>query len=330
MIIRTSRPLFALALGFAVALAPVSTGQVIDQIAATVDTEVILLSDLYREAGPAIRELKESAASQEEFDRAAQQLLDDTLVQAVESKILIRQAQLSGIEVTDDQVEQNLEATRKDLQLESDQAFIDYVAQYGETLGDYRDQLEKRLMAVTMARRKMNSFEQEIAVSEPEVVQYYEDNKDTYQRKERIRVRQIMLRVDKDNATERAAAKARLESLREELDAGADFAELAKAHSQAPGAEDGGIVPGWQERGSLVPEIEAAVFDLPAGTVSAVVESEFGVHVMKVEGREEAGQASIDEVRVEIGPLLRQREAQKRYEKWMADLRKSSKVRVFI
>ena len=313
-----------------IALVPASFGQVIDQIAATVDTEVILLSDLYREAGPAIRELEKSVASQEEFDKAAQRLLDDTLEQAVQSKILIRQAQLLGVEVSDDQIEQNVEATRKDLQLESDQAFIDYVAQFGETLGDYRAQLEKRLMAMTMARSKMNALEQEVTIAEPDVAQYYNDHKDTYQRKERIRVRQIMLRAGKDDADGRAKARARLESLRGELDAGADFGELAKAHSEAPGAEDGGIVPGWQERGSLVSEIEAAVFDLPAGTVSPVVESEFGVHLMKVEGREEAGQATLDEVRVEIGPLLRQQEALKRYEKWMADLRKSSKVKVFL
>ncbi len=330
MNIRKAPPLFPLLFAFAIALGPASSGQVIDQIAATVDTEVILLSDLYREAGPAIRELKEASASQEEFDRAAGRLLDDTLEQAVESKILVRQAQLQGIEVTDEQVELNLEATRKDLQLESDQAFIDYVAQFGETLGDYRAQLGKRLMAITMSRRKMNDLEREITVSEPEVVRYYDENKGDYERKERVRVRQIMLRVDKDDAEERAKARARLESLRGELDTGADFGELAKAHSQAPGAEDGGIVPGWQERGSLVPEIEVTVFDLPVGTLSPIVDSEFGVHLMKVEDREEAGQAALDEVRVEIGPLLRQREAAKRYEKWMAGLRKSSKVRVFL
>lgn len=300
--------------------------EIIDAIVATVDSEVILYSDLLDEIRPDLNELRRTAQSDESFQRGAEQLINATLEQAVESKILLREAQLLGIEASDEDVEHRIESLRK--LYPSNAEFLKELEEAGETLRDFRVHVRKKILAQKMAIGKLKALEREVVVSEAEVTQYYENNKDQFERPERVRLRQIFLKCGPEPA-ERAKVRARLELLREELEAGAEFAELAKAHSQAPGAEDGGIV-GWQQRGDLVESLETAAFALPEGGVTPVVETAGGLHLMKVDRREEPGLASLEEMRTELEPLLRSRAAEKRFEKWMGELRKRSRVRIFL
>ena len=65
-----------------------------------------------------------------------------------------------------------------------------------------------------------------------------------------------------------------------DLEAGKDFAELAKAHSNGPSAPQGGLL-GSFTRGQMVPEFDKAVFALKPGEVSGIVETPFGFHLIK-------------------------------------------------
>lgn len=297
--------------------------ELLDRIVATVDTEVILYSELRMEIQPVLDAMSRSGESGERFQRRAEKLVLD---QAVESKILLREAQLLGIEATDEEIERHIESFRELYPSNTD--FLNELAAAGETLSDFRVRIRKRLLAQKMAVGKLRALEREAIISEAEVAQYYEDNKAQFMRPERIRVRQIFLKCGSD-PEERAKTRARLEVLREELEAGADFAELAKAYSEAPGAEDGGMI-GWQQRGDLVEALDTAVFALPEDGISPVVESRGGLHLMKVDQREASGIASLDEVRMELEPRLRSAYAEERYGKWMGELRKRSRVRIFM
>jgi parvulin-like peptidyl-prolyl isomerase len=293
-------------------------GVLVDSIVATVDTEVILMSDLMREVGDQLSTPGMDADAQ-------QQLLHEALKQAVEQRILIREALLSGIEIDEDYVEDQLRKLRA--LYPSNEAFQAELEQAGETLSDFRDRLRKDRMAQVMGYRKMDEFEAEVVVSASEVAQYYEDNLETFRRPERARARQIFLAAVTDS--ERAQARARLERLQEELNLGAEFGELAKAHSEAPGAEEGGII-GWVQRGDLVAPLEEAVFALEAGQVSGIVETDGGVSLLLTEAHEPAGLATLEEVRSEIEPVLRRKGALERYDKWQAELRKVRQVHIFL
>jgi len=102
-------------------------------------------------------------------------------------------------------------------------------------------------------------------------------------------------------ASEEEAAR-----LHAEIEGGADFAELAKAHSTDPGSGAQGGELGWFGPGQMVPEFEAAAAALEPGGLSAPVQSQFGWHLVKLEETRDSTPPTLDELRPQIEATLRQ------------------------
>ncbi|MCC6798446.1 MAG: peptidyl-prolyl cis-trans isomerase [Candidatus Hydrogenedentes bacterium] len=305
------------------ALGVVARAELVDQVAATVDKEAILMSDLMEELGPQLREIRAQATSQADLDRIVAEKMQETLDQVIDNRLLLREGQLAGVSIEETTIDQRVEEMKKatsNLQEELDRM--------GMSITDFRERIKKQMIARTMAVRKTAELEKGIAISESEVAQYYQDNKEKFTHAERSRCSQIFLPASNELA-ERDKVKAQAEQLKDEINNGADFADLAIEHSKAPGAEDGGII-GWVQKGDLVGRLDEAAFTLGEGEVSDVIESDQGFHILKVEKKEAAGEATLDEVRKDIEPELRRAAAAEKFKKWMEDLRKRSKVQVFI
>lgn len=93
-------------------------------------------------------------------------------------------------------------------------------------------------------------------------------------------------------------------SLIEELEGGADFAELAQQNSTGPSGPNGGQL-GWFSPGMMVPSFEEAVFELEVGEISAPVETQFGWHVVKLNETREQDAPALDQVRADLVEGLR-------------------------
>ena len=308
--------------------------EIVDEIVATVDNEAILLSSIRAEIQPALNELREMALRdgmpQEEYSQREESIIRQSIDQNIEMNILYRKAllQLQGAEVGEkrinEQIDERIEEMRA--QFSSNEEFMDSIEAEGQTIADIRAQQKKRLLALDMARAKMNALRTEVVISNADVNSYYEEHKDEYRFGELVSVRQIFLSAS--SADENARATAQLETIREELDAGADFAELAQAHSELF-PENGGSM-GWVKPDSFDPKIASVIDDLQVGEISEVVETQFGLHLITVDERREGGVSTLDDVRLGIEPRLRALEAEKRYRRWLADLRRNSRVRVFL
>jgi len=107
---------------------------------------------------------------------------------------------------------------------------------------------------------------------------------------EQVRVRHILIK------TETPEAKAKAQELLEKLKAGADFETLAKAESQDPGSATKGGDLGFFVRGRMVPGFE----DEAPGELSGLVESPFGWHILRFEGRKPAGPRPFEEVKDQL------------------------------
>jgi peptidyl-prolyl cis-trans isomerase SurA len=135
-------------------------------------------------------------------------------------------------------------------------------------------------------------------------------------------VRHILLRVG-DGQSE-AAARQKLLDIRRQIEAGGDFAQFARTYSQDGSSSQGGDL-GWISPGETVPEFERAMNELKDGEISEPVRSEYGYHLIQVEGRREAEgsvQQQMDLARQAIG----QRKAEQAYSDWLRQLRDSAYV----
>ncbi|MFP4392574.1 MAG: SurA N-terminal domain-containing protein [Desulfohalobiaceae bacterium] len=146
-------------------------------------------------------------------------------------------------------------------------------------------------------------------VSPGEIQDYYQQNQDQFARQERIKARHILLKLDPEvSQEEEARARQKLQGLKQDLQQGAEFSDLAKAHSEGPSAIQGGDL-GWFGKGEMLQEFEEAAFALQSGEISEPVRTEYGLHLIKLEKREEAGTADLEEVREEINNNLAQDKA---------------------
>ncbi|MEP7156834.1 MAG: peptidylprolyl isomerase [Betaproteobacteria bacterium] len=129
--------------------------------------------------------------------------------------------------------------------------------------------------------------------------------------------RHILIKI-KEGVTD-ADAKERLARLRERIIGGADFAELAKVHSDDPSNAKGGDL-GWISPGDTVPEFERAMNQLRDNEISAPVQSQFGWHLVQVVERRTEG-VTEDRKRAAARNTIRARKADEAYQDWLRQTR---------
>lgn len=137
-----------------------------------------------------------------------------------------------------------------------------------------------------------------LEVNEDELKALYEQSAESFLSSEKRNTRHILLNISDEKGDDEQKALA--EQLVAELRAGADFAELAKAHSADPGSAANGGSLGLVERGQMVPEFEEATFSLEAGKISEPVKSQFGYHIIQVEKIEQSVQKPYEDVRLDL------------------------------
>ena len=139
---------------------------------------------------------------------------------------------------------------------------------------------------------------------------------------EQNRARHILVRVNE--LVSESEARRRLVGVRERIVNGADFAEMARAHSDDSSASRGGDL-GWVYPGDTVPDFERAMRSLKPGEVSEPVRTPFGFHLIQVVERRVAD-VSAERKRVEARRVLRERKVDEAYQEWLRQLRDRSYV----
>jgi peptidyl-prolyl cis-trans isomerase D len=153
-----------------------------------------------------------------------------------------------------------------------------------------------------------------ISVSQAQLQQYYSQHQDEYRIPETVTVRHILIKTpapDADGKIDQKgvdAARTKADDIAKQLKSGANFADLAKKNSEDPGsAPDGGLLPPLT-RGRTVPEFEQAAFTTPVGQTTGVIRTNYGFHIIHVEGKQQARLKPLDEVKSQIEPLLKQQQ----------------------
>jgi peptidyl-prolyl cis-trans isomerase D len=135
------------------------------------------------------------------------------------------------------------------------------------------------------------------APTDAELRKDYAAKQDTFRTPERVLARHILIKSDASND---AAMKAKAEGILKQIQAGGDFAKLAKDNSQdTTSAVKGGELD-WIVKGQTVPEFEKAAFSLQPGQTSGLVKTTYGYHILQVEKHEQPSLRTFDEAKGQL------------------------------
>lgn len=167
-------------------------------------------------------------------------------------------------------------------------------AHYEASADDYQREEERVIRYLVVETSRLR---RQLPVDDAELQAYYNDHLDEFVEDEQAQAAHILIRVPVDADVEaQAEAELRAEGVAKIARAGGDFAVLAEKHSDDPGSRDKGGDLGWFGRGRMVPEFDEAVFGAKPGDIVGPVRSQFGFHIIKVDGFRPERQRPFDEV----------------------------------
>lgn len=205
------------------------------------------------------------------------QILESLLSQ----KMLQNQAKVDSLEISEQQVEDELNRRVKYFisQIGSQDKLEQFI---GKSILEFKDELREDVRAVIMAQNMQQEITRKITVTPNEIKKFYEeiprDSLPFFNKEVQVGV---ITKKPKISAKAKQEAKDKLEALRARVANGEDFATLAILYSQDGSAKSGGEL-GFVGRGELVKAFEAVAFKLRPGELSAIVETEFGFHIVQL------------------------------------------------
>ncbi len=229
------------------------------------------------------------------------------------------------------------EAKRRGIQ--PDRAMIDatvagYDRQYGGS-ANWKANRDKMLAAVVPQLEADSLLERlgTLVKTVPEPAEavsraYYEKHKDLFVEPEQVKLSAILLKVDPSSPQAVwTSAKAEAQAIHRKLKAGADFAELAKLHSGDRSAAQGGQMD-YTHRGMLPEAVHSVVDALKLGELSEPVQLLEGVVILRLDDRRAAQQRRFEQVKDRAADLWQREEAQARWNRLIAELRRATPVRI--
>ena len=210
--------------------------------------------------------------------------LDKSMVldQMISEKLLIQEAKNMGLEEDNDVLEQIKKIT------------------------------EQILVQVLIEREILDK----IKINDEEVLEYYEQNKDSFTEKEQVYLYNILLETEEE-----------AQDILEQLKAGGDFSEIAKEKSTGPSAAQGGDL-GYLTKGTIIPEIEEVVFALELEELSEVIKTDFGFHILKITEKKPETVKTLEEVKEDIIQILLPNKQNEAFENLLEELKGKAEIEI--
>jgi parvulin-like peptidyl-prolyl isomerase len=297
--------------------------EIMERIVAVINGDVITSSELNSAYEPYKKRIEESYKGPDKEKVIAENRLA-LLNKLIDNIIIDQEARKTQIIIKDEEVTDTINdfLSRRKMKMED---LINELAKENSSIEAHRKEVKAHLLRMRLLRREIRS---KVAVTEEEIGEYYLKNREAYEGKEAVRIKQILILFPK-GADVRTKAK-----LREEMDGihkrllnGEPFDLIAAQISQGPAAATAGDL-GFLEKGSMLPAVESIAFSLKKDEISNVIESPVGLHIVKSIDRRGAGIKPIETVREEIKAKLEEEKIDKKYGEWIKELRKKSLIEI--
>ena len=250
----------------------------LDEIAAVVDDEIVLLSDVVLSAN--------ALAAQENVDpykspSKYKNLLLKSVESMIEQLVIIKMAEIDSVMVLEKDVERALERQIQNIisQTGSEEAAEQVL---GRKISDFKRSYKNDMKGKLIAEKYTGELTRNIEITRLEVEDFFKTYKDSIPSfPKRHKVRHILIQI---TPSEESMKKTELKALNilEEINKGLSFEEAAKKYSEDFASKDNGGYLGFVPRGTFVKEFEKVAFTLSINTISKPIKTQFGFHIIEV------------------------------------------------
>jgi peptidyl-prolyl cis-trans isomerase C len=243
----------------------------------------------------------------------------------IETELLYQDSRKKEIRVDFQAVENQINDIKK--RFPNDAAYQKAIKQMDLSEAVIREQIEKGLAINELVKTQIAD---KIKISDDETKEFYNANLDRFKQPEEVKASHILIKVDAE-ATEpqKTEARKKIEDIQGKLKKGDDFSALAKEYSEGPSSSRGGDLD-YFKRGQMVKPFEDAAFALEIGQVSEIVETPFGLHLIKVFDKKPAGVLAYNEVKDRLAQHLKQQKVKQEVDLYLDDLKKDAKIEKLI
>ncbi|MDF1524653.1 MAG: peptidylprolyl isomerase [bacterium] len=191
---------------------------------------------------------------------------------------------------------------------------------------EFRKTIFRRLSIKRLLDKEVYS---RIHVTEDAIREYYELNRDKFQKPESVRTRQIVIRVSSGaGIDEWREAEGRAYAIYRDASTGTDFIRLVRRHSEDPASASVGGDMGPIQKGDIQGVLDTRIFTLKEGTVTEPVRSRNGFHIIKIVSTTPSTTKSIEEMKPHIITRIRRERAREMISQLVSDLRQQAEIEI--
>ncbi|HLK62370.1 MAG TPA: peptidylprolyl isomerase [Bryobacteraceae bacterium] len=285
-------------LGAALPLAVAADVRVVEEIAAKVNSEIITRGELEKARHDNEQALRQEGVTGPRLAEALNEANTNALRDQIDQILLVQKGKDLDIKV-DPEINRELARIQVESKITDTEKFHDYIRENtGMLFEDYRDFLKRRALAQRVIGQEVSY---RMNFPEADLKKYYDEHQSKYVRKDAtVYLSQILISTEGKTPEQVAAAEAKAKDVVARARKGEKYSDLVRENSDDPEtAKNGGQLPGYK-RGDLQPQIEAIVFKEKKGFITDPIKIPQGLLILKIEERFEAGQATFEEVKMQI------------------------------
>ena len=297
-----------------------STKEKKNPMIATVNGRVITKIEVAREMNSLLQQIR-SEVPPDQIELMKPKLWDQAVENMINFTILIQEADNENIQLDQELIDEQIEQIAN--QFPNFEEFHEQLVILGISEEELRKDIGENLKIETLLERQTENTPE---VIERDIQEFYQDHPENFRMPERIQASHILISIDtNDTAEERSVKRQRLLQLRKEIENGGDFAHLAHEYSDCPSKSNGGDL-GLFEKGEMIKPFDDAAFQLNAGEMSDIVETEFGYHLIKVTDHQKGYSIPLKEAHDKIVSFLYRQRRKQLIDDYLLKLRNAVKI----
>jgi parvulin-like peptidyl-prolyl isomerase len=293
--------------------------EVLDGIAAVVNTEVVTFSQVRELVGPKEKQAHDTLKGNELVEKI-KEIRMSAINDLIDRTLIIQEFKTKGFTIPDYFIDDRIQSIIKDEFGGDRQAFLRTLAAQGYTLEKFRDFQRDMIIVQEMRKQAVKGTN---TVSDVKVNDYYKEHVEEYSQPEQIKLRMIAIRgVDNDSR------RKMIDEIRQKIVDGAEFGDLARMYSEDSTQEAYGDW-GWIDRKKMNESLTKTAFALKPGEMSQVIELGGSYYLLYCEAKKASSVKPLKDVHDEIEKALLQTERQQQQQDWLQKLRRKAYIKMY-